>query len=101
MVVHLFGAVSSPSCANFFLRKTAQDWKGYFSEETVNTVLKNFYVDDCLKSVKSVNEAVILVKGLQRLLDKGGFHISKWISNSRDVMNSIPVSERELKKLRL
>nr|XP_034339443.1 uncharacterized protein LOC105341007 [Crassostrea gigas] len=94
MVVHLFGATSSPSCANFCLRKTTQDWKGYFSEETVNTVLKNFYVDDCLKSVKSVNEAVILVKDLQRLLDKGGFHISKWISNSRDVMNSIPVSER-------
>ncbi|XP_052697355.1 uncharacterized protein LOC128175621 [Crassostrea angulata] len=65
MVVHLFGATSSPSCANFCLRKTAQDWKGYSSEETVNTVLKNFYVDDCLKSVKSVNEAVILVKDLQ------------------------------------
>lgn len=25
MVVHLFGATSSPSCANFCLRKTAQD----------------------------------------------------------------------------
>lgn len=103
MVVHLFGATSLPSCANFCHRKTAEDWKGYFSEEIVNTVLKNFYVDDCLKSVKSVKEAVILVKDLQRLLDKGGFHISKWISNSRDVMNSIPVSERakEVKTLDL
>lgn len=103
MVVHLFVATSSPSCANFCLRKTAEDWKGYFSEETVNTVLKNFYVDDCLKSVKSVKEAVILVKDLQRLLDKDGFHISKWISNSRDVINSIPVSERatEVKTLDL
>lgn len=59
MVVHLFGATSSPSCANFCLRKTAEDWKGYFSEETVNTVLKNFYVDDCLTSVKSLKEAVM------------------------------------------
>ena len=25
MMVHLFGATSSPSCANFCLRKTAQD----------------------------------------------------------------------------
>lgn len=41
-----------------------------------------------------MKEAVILVNDLQRLLDKGGFHILKWISNSRDVMNSIPVSER-------
>lgn len=64
------------------------------SVKRLNTVLKNLYVDDCLTSVKSVKEAVILVKDLQRLLDKGGFHISKWISNSRNVMNSIPVSER-------
>lgn len=50
-----------------------------------------------------MKEAVILVKHLQRLLDKGSFHISKWISNSRDVMNSIPVSERakEVKTLDL
>lgn len=41
MVAHLVSVTSSPCCANFCLRKTAQDWKGYFSEETVNTVLKN------------------------------------------------------------
>ena len=72
-MVHLFRATSSPSCANFCLRKAAQDWTGHFSDETIKTVLKNFYVDDCLKSVKSVKSAILLVKDLQILLGKGGF----------------------------
>ena len=103
MVVHLFGATSSPSCANFCLRKTAQDWTGQFSDETIKTVMRNFYVDDCLKSVKSVENAVFLVKDLRTLLGSGGFHIAKWTSNSREVMTSIPISERakEVKDLDL
>lgn len=103
MVVHLFGATSSPSCANYALRKTAQDYKGLYNTEVINTVLKNFYVDDCLKSVKTVTEASSLLCDLQDLLMRGGFHITKWISNSREVMTYIPVSRRakEVKDLDL
>ena len=57
MQVHLFGATSSPTCANFALRKTAEDNGGEFDKETVTTVRKNFYVDDCLKSVTTVAKA--------------------------------------------
>ena len=53
MLVHLFGAISSPACANFALRKTAEDNKDSFSLEATNTVKRNFYVDDCLKSLPS------------------------------------------------
>ena len=53
MTTHVFGAVSSPSYANFALRKTAADNQGDFSNEAVRTVAQNFYVDDCLKSVDS------------------------------------------------
>lgn len=94
MSVHLFGAKSSPSCANYALRKTAIDNKGCFSDEVINTVLRNFYVDDCLKSVGNTNDAVNLVSDLQALLLRGGFRIAKWVSNSRDVMQSIPVTAR-------
>lgn len=51
--VHLFGVVSSPSCANFALKKTAEDDKTSFDHEIVRTVKLNFYVDDCLKSKTS------------------------------------------------
>ncbi|KAK3729175.1 hypothetical protein QZH41_000580 [Actinostola sp. cb2023] len=60
MEVHLFGATSSPSCASYALRRTAEDNKDQYNKDIVSTVEKNFYVDDCLKSVKSTDEAVTL-----------------------------------------
>ncbi|XP_071150422.1 uncharacterized protein [Mytilus edulis] len=103
MVVHLFGATSPPSCANYALRKTASELKGTFDNQVVDTVLKNFYVDDCLKSVSSTNKAIALISNIQSLLKQGSFRIAKWISNDRDVINSVPVEERakEIKDLDL
>ena len=90
----VFGCVSSPSCASFALRRTATDNQDQFDEETVETVRKNFYVDDCLKSVQSEQDAVRLAGQLRDLLAKGGFRLTKWLSNSRRVIESVPVSER-------
>ncbi len=53
MTVHLFGAVSSPSCACYALRKTAEDNQALFPAEVIQTVKHNFYVDDCSKSTSS------------------------------------------------
>ena len=39
-------------------------------------------------------EAIKLVKGLASLCEMGGFHITKWMSNSRPVLESIPTHER-------
>lgn len=47
MVVHIFGATSSPSCANFALQQCAKDNREEFDTETVSIVLKKMYVDDC------------------------------------------------------
>lgn len=94
MAVHLFGAVSSPSCANFALRKTAEDNFQRFDFEVINTVRRNFYVDDCLKSVPSESEAIRLTADLRRLLERGGFNLTKWVSNSRKLIESVPESDR-------
>ncbi|XP_054752108.2 uncharacterized protein LOC129257739 [Lytechinus pictus] len=94
MTVHLFGATSSPSCAAFALRKTAEDNEKDFSKEAVNTVRENFYVDDCLKSVPTKDDAVKIVQELCDLLKKGGFRLTKWVSNDRDALSSIPEAER-------
>ena len=94
MMVHLFGSTSSPSCASFGLRKTAQDNAGDFGHEVVDTVLKNFYVDDCLKSVKSTEVAVELRKDLCALLSRGGFRLTKWLCNRKEVLETIPISAR-------
>ena len=58
MKVHLFGATSSPSCANFSLLQTAEDNSKLYEQKIVETVRKNFYVNDCLKSVSSKEEAL-------------------------------------------
>lgn len=50
MMVHLFGAVSSPSCASYALKRTALGNKSDFPAMVVETVQHNFYVDDCLKA---------------------------------------------------
>lgn len=78
----------------FALQKTATDNRAEFSPEAINTVKRDFYVDDCLKSVGSEHGAISLVKELTSLLSKGGFRLTKWLSNSRKVIESIPESER-------
>ncbi|XP_060602645.1 uncharacterized protein LOC132755746 [Ruditapes philippinarum] len=94
MKVHLFGATSSPSCAAYALRRTAIDNAERFEPAVLSTVKRNFYVDDCLKSVESEDKAVKLAADLQSLMSLGGFRVTKWISNSRRVLNTIPESER-------
>ncbi|XP_074632711.1 uncharacterized protein LOC141891621 [Acropora palmata] len=54
MGVHLFGAVSSPSCVNFALRKAADYNLQQFDSEAINTLKRNFYVDDSLKVIESL-----------------------------------------------
>ncbi|XP_071479017.1 uncharacterized protein [Diadema antillarum] len=94
MLVHLFGATSSPSCAGYALRKTAEDNQTDENEAAVKAVQENFYVDDCLTSVGTKEEAVKLCADLRELLSKGGFRLTKWVSNDHDVLQTIPVSER-------
>ncbi|KAK3745376.1 hypothetical protein QZH41_001404 [Actinostola sp. cb2023] len=53
MLVHLFGGISSPSCASYALQRTADDNATKYDKETIYTIRNNFYVDDCLKSVEN------------------------------------------------
>ena len=94
MCVHLFGAVSSPSCANFALRQIAEDFKHEFLSQVTSTVMKNFYVDDYLKSFPSCGEAIKHVDDLRKLMFKAGFNLTKWISNDREALESIPACDR-------
>ena len=63
----------------------------------------NFYVDDCLKSLPTVAAAIAHIHDPQNLLSKGGFKLTKWVSNSREVLEAIPEQERsaEFKRLDL
>ncbi len=94
MTVHLFGAGSSPGCANYGLKQIANDYEKEFGKEAANFVKDDFYVDDGLKSVPTVSDAISLIKETKNLCAQGGLRLHKFVSNSRDVIERIPPNDR-------
>jgi hypothetical protein len=103
MLVHLFGAVSSPSSANYALKKTAKDNEHKYDKEIIDTVNKDFYVDDLLKSVPTEEESIKQAHDLIDIMEEGGFKLTKWMSSSKRMLETIPVNDRakEVKNLDL
>ena len=98
MTVHLFGATSSPGCANFALKTTANQYECTCGKEAADFVRKDFYVNDGLKSVASVEQAKSLISSTKSLCQKGGFHLHKFTSNNSEVLNSVPPEDRATDK---
>lgn len=97
MLVHIFGAKSSPSVAGYALRRSAQDNK----QDVIDAVFRDFSVDDLLKSFPDSEQAIVVGKQLQELLARRGFELTKWISTSQSVLSAFPVEEREHPTLRI
>jgi len=99
---HLFGAASSPACANYGLKHLAKCQEQQYPD-AASFVQDDFYVDDGLSSVKTEHEAIQLVKDAQVICNSGGIRLHKFVSNSRAVIESVPNSERaeDVKNLNL
>ena len=91
--VHLFGATSSPGCANFGLKQVANDHESEFGMAAENFMRNYFYVDDGLKYLPTVDETVYLIEASTKLCQKDGLRLHKFISNSKDVIASIPLED--------
>ena len=94
MCVFLFGATCSPACAISALRATAKDNESLFSQEAIDTVLRKSYMDDFLSSVVNEDIGIQLVRELRDLCKLGGFRLTKWLSNSKAVLETIPEEEK-------
>ena len=90
MCVRLFGAVSCPSSSNYALKRTAVDNSSSFGVNVSETVMKNFYVDDLLKAVKSEEYPVDLIKRVKEMSAAVGFNLPKFICNRKNVLMNIP-----------
>ncbi|XP_068674630.1 uncharacterized protein [Montipora foliosa] len=88
MLVHMFGAKLSPCCANKVLNLTAQDDEETYSPEVITAVRTNFYVDNVFKSVPTPEQAIHLASDLTKLMKEGGFRLTKFASNSREVLQA-------------
>jgi hypothetical protein len=84
MTRHVFGLTSSPGCATFALRKTAEDFGSQYSDATSRTVGRDFYVNDLLASLPSIDEAASLaheVKALVRRIQPDEMDIQRSFSH--------------------
>ncbi|XP_035983633.1 uncharacterized protein LOC118557555 [Fundulus heteroclitus] len=95
MTVHLFGAVSSPSCANYALRRTAEDNAQQFPAEVVSTIKHNFYVDDCLKSLPTADEASRGMKAEDFMEQSKWINGPKFLLESEDKWPKLEVSSQQ------
>ena len=101
MNVHIFGAKCSPTCAQYALRRTALDKVTRFNQEVLDVVTNSFCVDNMIHSTRDETSATRSARKLIEPLRHGGFRSTKWMSNSRDVLSSIPNSERPRTELNL
>jgi hypothetical protein len=93
MKVHLFGATSSPGVATYGLRKLAAN-NAHISEDAAAFIQSDFYVDDGVTSVGDAAEAKKLIEDAREICSQGNVRLHKFLSNNREVLDSIPESER-------
>ena len=91
MTRHLFGGIWCSSSSTYALRKTADV---FCNDLTLTSVIsRSFYVDDCLHSTDSEKEMVHVALGVIDVLRKGGFRLTKFVSNSSLLRSTLPVEE--------
>ena len=97
----IFGECSAPACANYTVLVNAEEQREEFPQAAAS-LENNRYMDDTLDSVESEEEAACLCKNLSEVMKRGGFHLTKWASNSPEVLAEIPESDRaEIKEIGL
>ena len=64
MCTHIFGGFSSPSCLNFAYKKSTMDNTNEFGQEATINLSKSFYANGLLQSIKSVEDAIWLLKNI-------------------------------------
>ena len=89
MLIHIFGKVDSPCCENWALRKKSPK----NLPDVKQAIERNFCMDDFLKSLSNVDELIELSKRVISTLLSHGFRLTKWVSNSCEILNSLPKTE--------
>ena len=90
MQVHTFGAASSPCVANSTLRRVSDDNAEDFRPSVTTAVKENFYVDDALLTTNDEQSAIHLAQDMRGILARGGFNLTKFASNSTEVLKTTP-----------
>ena len=89
----VFGVNASPFLAQFISQYNARKYESLYPL-AANTVLTSTYMDDRLESVETIEKAIELYHQLRELWSIAGMNVKKWVSNSPEVLEKIPVEDR-------
>ena len=92
-LVHLQGVLLKTGC-------TAEDGEREFGARAAETLRKNFYVDDALRSVPTEKDVVELIQAVKEMCTKGGFKPKKFVNNSRKMLMSVPAEDRAKEEIK-
>lgn len=93
-----FGKKSAPYLAIKTLFQAAQDGLIKFPKGS-KCIIDGFYVDDCIYGADSVPDAIEIQSQVIQVLKSAGFHLRKWSSNSSEILEMVPESDRENKTI--
>lgn len=88
-----FGTASAPYLAVRTLQQLADD-EGHVCPEAAKTIKEDFYVDDLMSGKDSLSGAMELAKNIDAILQKGGFILQKWCSNSAEFLKHFDITRR-------
>ena len=84
----LFGLAPSPFLLNATVETHIRSYDGK-EKLLAEKLLRDLYVDDSTAGVKSVNEGIQFYKFAKRAMKEGGFDLTKWCTNSLELMELI------------
>lgn len=88
-----FGVASSAHHAQRCLQQLAVDAEKTFPLAS-HALSHDFYMDDLLSGADTVHEALEIQGQLIDCTDSAGFHLRKWISNTSEIVESVPSEDR-------
>ncbi len=103
MKVHVFGNSPSPAIAIYGLRRAAFYGEAEFGADVRHFIERDFYVDNGLKSLSSINEAIRFLKVTKDMLAISNVSLYKIASNCSAVMHAFSPADyaKDLKDLNL
>ncbi|XP_057688209.1 uncharacterized protein LOC130913548 [Corythoichthys intestinalis] len=88
-----FGTTCSPCCATYALQCHVEN-SGDTEGDLKFSVENCFYVDNCLQSLRTPDQAKSLVTRLRALLATAGFDLRQWACNDATVLSHLPQEAR-------
>ncbi|GFW60110.1 integrase catalytic domain-containing protein [Trichonephila clavipes] len=86
-----YGTVSAPFLATRTLRALADEEKAEFPD-AADVICNDSYMDDILSGESTLEGAKKLQTRLSQLLQRGGFELHKWVSNSPELLKDLSAS---------